>query len=52
MMPVQEWIDDPDEPEIALEGGDVTEGLVRRGATIRRPSGDHSQLVRQLLRHL
>jgi hypothetical protein len=52
MMPVQEWIDDPDEPEIALEGGDVTEDLVRRGATIRRPYGDHSRLVRQLLRHL
>ena len=48
----EEWIDDPDEPEIALEGGDVTEGLVRRGATIRRPSGDHSRLVRALLLHL
>jgi len=47
-----EWIDDPDEPEIALEGGDVTEGLVRRGATIRRPSEDHSKLVRALLLHL
>jgi hypothetical protein len=38
--------------EIPLTGGDVTEGLVRIGDTVRRPPGDHSQLVRPLLKHL
>jgi hypothetical protein len=41
-----------DEPEIPLVGGDVTEGLVRIGGTVRRPMGDHSPLVHALLTHL
>lgn len=40
------------EPEIALVGGTVTEGVVRKGDTVRRPLGRHSPLVHALLRHL
>jgi hypothetical protein len=35
-----------------LAGGDVTEGVVRRGDTVRRPVGPHSPLVHALLAHL
>ena len=38
--------------EIPLAGGDVTEGVVRVGDTVRRPLGDHSPLVHKVLRHL
>jgi hypothetical protein len=38
--------------EIPLLGGDVTEGLVRVGDTVRRPPGPHSPLVRLVLEHL
>jgi hypothetical protein len=37
------------EPAVPLLGGDVTEGLVRVGDTVRRPVGDASQRVRRLL---
>ncbi|MFF3254836.1 phosphotransferase [Actinacidiphila glaucinigra] len=40
------------QPEIPLIGGDVTEGVVRVGDTVRRPTGPHSPLVHALLRHL
>jgi hypothetical protein len=43
---------DPAAPEIPLAGGDVTEGVVRVGGTVRRPLGAHSPLVHALLRHL
>ena len=33
-------------------GGDVTEGVVRAGATVRRPRGEHSASVALYLRHL
>jgi hypothetical protein len=46
------WIDEADQVEIPLAGGDVTEGLVRVGNTVRRPVGPHSPLVRALLAHL
>lgn len=39
-------------PEIPLPGGDVTEGIVRIGNTVRRPLGPHSPLVHAILRHL
>lgn len=39
-------------PEIPLAGGDVTEGIVRIGDTVRRPPGPHSPLVRLVLEHL
>src|SRR5581483_9016703 len=38
--------------ESALAGGDVTEGVVRVGDTVRRPVGPHSPLVHALLTHL
>jgi hypothetical protein len=38
--------------EIPLLGGDVTEGVVRVGDTVRRPLGPHSLLVHGVLRHL
>jgi hypothetical protein len=41
-----------DGPEIPLTGGDVTEGVVRVGNTVRRPAGPHSALVRRVLEHL
>jgi ribosomal protein S18 acetylase RimI-like enzyme len=41
-----------DEDEIPLLGGDVTEGLVRVGNTVRRPPGSHSAAVAAYLRHL
>jgi hypothetical protein len=38
--------------ETPLAGGDVTEGVVRVGDTVRRPVGPHSPLVHALLAHL
>jgi aminoglycoside phosphotransferase (APT) family kinase protein len=46
------WADEADQAEIPLAGGDVTEGLVRVGDTVRRPVGPHSPLVHALLTHL
>lgn len=46
------WTDEGDETEIPLLGGDVTEGVVRVGDTVRRPAGEHSPLVHALLTHL
>lgn len=42
----------PDGPEIALPRGDVTEGVVRVGDTVRRPHQDSSALVAEYLAHL
>lgn len=41
-----------DQPEVPLADGDVTEGVVRVGRTVRRPLGPHSPLVHAVLRHL
>ncbi|MFD3401952.1 phosphotransferase [Kribbella sp. NPDC058693] len=41
-----------DGEEIPLVGGDVTEGLVRVGDTVRRPPGERDELVRDVLLHL
>lgn len=38
--------------EVPLSGGDVSEGVVRVGDTVRRPLGAHSPAVHGLLRHL
>jgi hypothetical protein len=46
------WADGSDDPELPLPGGDVTEGLVRVGATVRRPVGPHSPLVHAVLTRL
>lgn len=40
------------EPEITLVGGEVTDGVVRKGDTVRRPLSPNSPLVHALLRHL
>jgi aminoglycoside phosphotransferase (APT) family kinase protein len=39
-------------PEIVLGGGDVTEGVVRVGDTVRRPARPSTPSVHALLRHL
>jgi Ser/Thr protein kinase RdoA (MazF antagonist) len=41
-----------DGPEVPLLGGDVTEGLVRIGDTVRRQRGPVSEAVTHVLRHL
>jgi hypothetical protein len=46
------WVDEADQAEIPLAGGDVTDGVVRVGDTVRRPVGPHSPLVHALLIHL
>ncbi|MBN6058286.1 phosphotransferase [Nonomuraea sp. RK-328] len=38
--------------EIPLQGGDVTDGVVRVGETVRRPAGSFTPAVHSLLRHL
>jgi hypothetical protein len=42
----------PDGPEIELPAGDVTVGVVRIGATVRRPHQESSGRVASYLRHL
>ncbi|ANZ39631.1 hypothetical protein BBK82_29895 [Lentzea guizhouensis] len=42
----------PDDHEIPLTGGLMTEGVVRVGNTVRRPLGPHSPFVHRLLQHL
>ncbi|MCB2174479.1 MAG: aminoglycoside phosphotransferase family protein [Actinomycetales bacterium] len=41
-----------DDEEVPLVGGDVTEGLVRVGGTVRRPLGEQADRVHAVLRHL
>jgi hypothetical protein len=43
---------DPDEPEVPLLGGDVTEGIVRIGTTVRRAMPRNAAYVHALLDHL
>ncbi|MFP3670048.1 aminoglycoside phosphotransferase, partial [Priestia sp. SIMBA_032] len=43
---------DPEHLELPLAGGDVTEGVVRVGRTVRRPVSDTSTVVRRVLAHL
>lgn len=51
--PPRFWTDpDPDEPEVPLLGGDVTEGVVRIGGTVRREPSRNDAFVRALLDHL
>jgi hypothetical protein len=46
------WAETAGQAELPLAGGDVTEGVVRVGDTVRRPVGPHSPLVHALLAHL
>jgi hypothetical protein len=48
----ENWADEAGQAEVPLAGGDVTEGVVRVGDTVRRPVGPHSPLVHALLTHL
>jgi hypothetical protein len=48
----ESWVDTAGQAEVPLAGGDVTEGVVRVGDTVRRPVGPHSPLVHALLAHL
>lgn len=41
-----------DEPGEPLEGGDVSDGVVRVGDTVRRPASASSAVVRRVLQHL
>src|SRR3954451_11090836 len=41
-----------EDTEIPLLGGDVTEGVVRVGDTVRRPAGPYSSAIAAYLRHL
>lgn len=43
---------DPGMPEIPLQGGDVSDGVVQVGDTVRRPMGPHSEKVHRLLGRL
>ena len=43
---------DPDATEVPLIGGDMTEGVVRVGRTVRRPVRSHTPAVHALLRYL
>ncbi len=43
---------EPQAAEIPLLGGEVTEGVVRIGRTVRRPMRPHTPAVHALLRHL
>ncbi|MBD5786975.1 phosphotransferase [Cellulosimicrobium terreum] len=52
MTDVPIYVDAVDEVEVPLLGGDVSDGLVRRGATVRRPRGPHSPAVEAYLLHL
>ena len=42
----------PEGAEVPLPGGDMTEGVVRVGRTVRRPVRSHTAAVHGLLRHL
>jgi hypothetical protein len=48
----ERWVEDSSEPEIPLLGGDVTEGVVRVGTTVRRPMGRNAPFIHALLQHL
>jgi hypothetical protein len=52
MSSASTWQDDGSQTEIPLLGGDVTEGVVRVGDTVRRPPNPNSPLIHALLRHL
>jgi len=46
------WTETPGAPEVPLLGGDVTEGLVRVGDTVRRALGRNAPYVHALLEYL
>ncbi len=52
MTDVATYLDAVDDAEVPLLGGDVSDGIVRRGDTVRRPRGPHSAAVEAYLLHL
>ena len=52
LAPFPYLADDPEATEIPLVGGDMTDGVVRVGRTVRRPVGPHTSAVHAVLRHL
>ena len=52
MIPLRYVSADLDTTEVPLIGGDMTEGVVRVGRTVRRPVRPHTPAVHALLRHL
>jgi Ser/Thr protein kinase RdoA (MazF antagonist) len=46
------WRDSDMQPGFSLTGGRLTEGVIRVGNTVRRPTGPHSPFVHRLLRRL
>jgi hypothetical protein len=52
MTTAPRWTESSGEPEIPLTGGDVTEGLVRVGETVRRALGRNAPYVHALLEYL
>jgi hypothetical protein len=52
MATAASWRDDSAQNEIPLLGGDVTEGVVRVGDTVRRPLNANSPFIHALLSHL
>ncbi len=52
MTDLPAYRDAADAVEVPLLGGDVSDGIVRRGDTVRRPRGPHSPAVEAYLLHL
>jgi len=52
MTDLPPYRDAADAVEVPLLGGDVSDGIVRRGDTVRRPRGPHSPAVEAYLLHL
>jgi hypothetical protein len=44
------WVDKANQTEIPLAGGDVTEGVVRVGDTVRRPRGRWDEGVGDMIK--
>lgn len=52
MTDLPPYRDGVDDVEVRLLGGDVSDGIVRRDGTVRRPHGPHSPAVEAYLLHL
>ena len=52
-LPEKRYVEpEPALPEVPLLGGDVSEGVVRKGDTVRRPLGPNSAVIHAVLQHL
>ena len=41
-----------DQPEVALAGGNMNDGVVRLGDTVHRTASPQSETIQRLLRHV